>query len=165
MFKRILVAVDGSGPSDAALVAALQLAKEQHAKLYVVHVADVLPPANVEPTYMYLDSYRDAILTAGRALIGSVEARARRARVRAEARLIETVTHDPSGEIVAEAKRWHADLITLGTHGRTGLVRVFLGSVAEGVVRHSPAAVLLIRSAAKASRTRRAPARTARRKG
>lgn len=165
MFKRILVAVDGSTPSDRALAAGLQLAKEQHAKLCVVHVADVLPPASVEPTYMYLDSYRDAILAGGRAMIRSAASQAKRARVPAETMLIESVTHDPSGEIVAEAKRWRADLITLGTHGRTGLVRVFLGSVAEGVVRHAPAAVLLIRGPVKASRARRAPARTTRRRG
>ena len=162
MFKRILVAVDGSAPSDRALAAGLQLAKEQRAKLCIIHVADVLPPATVEPTYMYLDDYREAILTGGRAMIRSAAAQAKRARVRAETRLIETVTHDPSGEIVAEAKRWRADLLTVGTHGRTGLARVFLGSVAEGVVRHSPAAVLLIRGAAKGSRPRRA--RTTRRK-
>ena len=165
MFKRILVAVDGSAPSDRALAAGLKLAKEQRAKLRIVHVADVLPPANVEPMYVDFESYRDAILTGGRAMISSAATQARRARVKAETRLLETLSHDLSGEIIAEATRFRADLIMLGTHGRTGLVRIFLGSVAEGVVRHSSTAVLLIRGAAKSSRTRRAAARTTRRKG
>lgn len=159
MFKRILVAADGSAPSGRALAAALRLAKEQRAKLRIVHVADVLPPANVEPMYVDFESYRDAILTGARAVITSAAAQAKRARVKAETRLVETVTHDASGEIIAQATRFRADLIVLGTHGRTGLARMFLGSVAEGVVRHSSVAVLLIRSAAKASRRRRAPAR------
>ena len=160
MFKRILVAVDGSESSGRALAASLLLAKEQRAKLRIVHAADVLPPANIEPMFMYADSYREAILSGGRAVMRSAVTKAERARVRAETRLVETVTHDLSGEIVAEASRWSADLIVLGTHGRTGLARVFLGSVAEGVARHAPAAVLLIRNVKKASRARRAPART-----
>ena len=156
MFKRILVAVDGSAPSDRALTAGLDLAKEQRAAVRILHVADVLPPANVEPMYVDFESYRDAILTGARAVIRSASARAKRARVKADTRLVETVTHDASGEIVAQAARFRADLIIIGTHGRTGLARMFLGSVAEGVVRHSSAAVLLIRNAAKPSRTRRA---------
>lgn len=164
MFKRILVAVDGSTPSDQALAAALRLATEQRAKLYVVHVADVLPPANAEPMFVDYESYRDAILSGARAVMAAVAKKTQRARVKAETRLVETVTHDLSGEIIAEAQRWRADLITLGTHGRTGLARVFLGSVAEGVVRHSTVAVLLIRGAAKPTRRSKAsgqPSRSA----
>jgi len=51
---------------------------------------------------------------------------------------------DPAAEIVAEAREWEADLIVLGTHGRRGALRLFLGSVAETVLRHSPCATLVI---------------------
>ena len=47
--------------------------------------------------------------------------------------------------VVAEAARWPADLIVVGTHGRRGLSHVFLGSVAEGIVRSAPVPVLLVR--------------------
>lgn len=53
-------------------------------------------------------------------------------------------TGDPAHEIVAEAREWGADLIVMGTHGRRGLGRMFLGSVAETVVRHAPCAALVI---------------------
>lgn len=53
-------------------------------------------------------------------------------------------TGDPAHEIVAAAREWEADLIVMGTHGRRGIGRVFLGSVAETVVRHAPCAALVI---------------------
>lgn len=145
MFKRILVAVDGSGPSNDALAAALKLAKEQRAAVRIVHIADVLPPAMVTEAYIDVDVYRDSALAAGREIIQAAQARARAAKVRVTAEIMETLVHDASDAIIAEARRARADLIVLGTHGRTGLARLFLGSVAEGVVRHATGAVLLIR--------------------
>jgi nucleotide-binding universal stress UspA family protein len=53
-------------------------------------------------------------------------------------------TGDPAHEIVAAAREWEADLIVMGTHGRQGIGRMFLGSVAETVLRHAPCAVLVI---------------------
>ncbi len=55
---------------------------------------------------------------------------------------------DPAGEIVAEAAAWGADLVVLGTHGRSGLHRLLLGSVAEAVLRGSPCDALVVPSAA-----------------
>jgi len=52
---------------------------------------------------------------------------------------------DPSHEIVEEAKSWGADLIVVGSHGRTGMQRLLLGSVAEQVVRHAPCSVEVVR--------------------
>jgi nucleotide-binding universal stress UspA family protein len=57
------------------------------------------------------------------------------------------VEGNPSREIIKTAGEWKADLIVLGTHGRSGISRVFLGSTAEGVVRHSPIPVLTVRAA------------------
>ncbi|HEU4884450.1 MAG TPA: universal stress protein [Longimicrobium sp.] len=53
-------------------------------------------------------------------------------------------TGDPAYEIVREAREWQADLIVVGTHGRRGARRVFLGSVAETVLRHAPCAALVV---------------------
>jgi nucleotide-binding universal stress UspA family protein len=53
-------------------------------------------------------------------------------------------TGDPASEIVREAREWQADLIVVGTHGRRGAKRVFLGSVAETVLRHAPCAALVV---------------------
>lgn len=156
MFRRILVAVDGSEPSNRAVATAMKLAREGRARLRIVHVADTLPPASVGVAgemYVDVERYRDAVLSAGRDVLKRVGARARATRARTETALLETLTHDPSAAIVAEAKRWRADLIALGTHGRTGLARLFLGSVAEGVARHAPVAVLLVRGSRPRKRT------------
>jgi len=72
---------------------------------------------------------------------------ARGAGVAVETRLIEidTLGHRIPEVIVADAEAWPADLIVICTHGRSGLSRMFLGSVAEGVVRVATKPVLLIR--------------------
>ena len=63
----------------------------------------------------------------------------------------DTALHEAKGERIAkviedEAKRWEADLIVIGTHGRSGLSRLLLGSVAEGVARSAAVPVLLVRA-------------------
>lgn len=149
MYKRILVPVDGSAPSRQAIATALTLAKEIRAKVRILNVADVLPPPALDaPASIDVDAYRGAMIAAGRAILEDATGRARRARIAVETRLVETVGRDVSGTISDEARRWRADLIVVGSHGRSGLARVFLGSVAEGVARHAPCAVLLVRAAA-----------------
>lgn len=164
MFRRILVAVDGSEPANEALATTLKLAKGQRARLRIVHIADTLPPAAVGETYVDVDAYREAAMSVAREVVKEASAKARAAGVPAESAVVEIVSHDASGAIVDDAKRWRADLIALGTHGRTGLARLFLGSVAEGVARHAPVAVLLIRGGATPGR-RAAPRRVARARG
>lgn len=175
LFKRILVAVDGSAPSEKALATALDLAEESGAQLRLVSVADVTPPATVEPMYIDFGDYDKAVRAVARDAVRKAETRAQTAKIKADSVIRETLSHDVSGEIVAEAKSWRADLIVLGTHGRTGVARLLLGSVAEGVARHAPTAVLLVREgsavSAGAARTsqprasRPARARPAPRKG
>lgn len=69
---------------------------------------------------------------------------------------------DPSREIAAEARDWGADLVVLGTYGRTGTVRVLLGSVAEGALRSTPCSVLVIPAAAVSEERASLPAIEAR---
>ncbi len=69
---------------------------------------------------------------------------------------------EPSREIAAEAEEWGADLLVLGTHGRTGAARVLLGSVAEGVLRAARCSVLVIPASAVAEEAARLPALEAR---
>ena len=146
MYRRLLVAVDGSGASTQALTAAAKLAKETRAKLRLVTVADVLPPPALNaPEYIDPQEYRSSMLAAGRAILERAVRRATALGVRPDAVVLETVTRDVSAAIVEETRRWRADLVVLGTHGRTGLARLLLGSVAEGVARHAPVAVLLVR--------------------
>ena len=146
MYKRVLVAVDGSATSDLALHEALRLAKEEpQGELRILHAVDAVT-TNIETPYAW-DEHRDALRKTGQAVLDAAQARARKAGVEAECRLAEVEKYGERAvdAIVDEAKRWRADLIVIGTHGRRGVSRMLLGSVAEGVVRLAPAPVLLIR--------------------
>lgn len=149
MFKRILVAVDGSHTAELALQEAIKLAKELRAKLRIVHVVDVV---NINlavefPNPSNPSGISDAMTRSGQEILRKAEAAAHAAGVQVVTRLIEidTLGQRIPEVIAADAKVWPADLIVIGTHGRRGLSRLFMGSVAEGVARVATKPVLLIR--------------------
>jgi nucleotide-binding universal stress UspA family protein len=146
MFKRILVAVDGSDTAEQALLEAINLAKEQKAQLRIVHAVDIVN-LNLATEFPNPAEISDALTKSGREILRKAEVVARGAGVAVETRLIEidTLGHRIPEVIVADAEAWPADLIVICTHGRSGLSRMFLGSVAEGVVRVATKPVLLIR--------------------
>jgi nucleotide-binding universal stress UspA family protein len=150
MYKRILLAADGSSTSNAALQETLDLAREGQSRLRLVHVID--SPYDY-PDVMYghvagdLEELRQAWQKAGRDVVDQALAAARQARLEPESALLESAGRPVSATIAEEAKRWGADLIVVGTHGRRGLDRLLLGSVAEGVARTAPVLVLLVRGA------------------
>jgi nucleotide-binding universal stress UspA family protein len=142
--KQILCPVDFSECSSHALTAAAMLAKAHGASLAVVHVAFM--PLPVAPMPLEGTVPIDFTLTpVQREHLGSVLAEFVHARVAgapATSEVIEApVVHT---EIVAQASRLHADLIVMGTHGRSGFQRLFLGSVTEKVVRTAPQPVLTV---------------------
>lgn len=145
MFQRILVPVDGSSTSDLALQEALKLAKEQEARLRIIHVVDEVN-INLE-TEFATDEFYQAMRKSGSSILAKSQEHARLAGVSAESELLERVPFGLriSDMIVEEAKRWRADLIIIGTHGRRGVNHLLLGSVAEKVVRMATTPVLLIR--------------------
>lgn len=145
MFKRILVAVDGSHTSELALQEALKLGKELQSQLRVVHVVDVFTLN--WPEGGNFEAIMESFRTAGREILGKAENTLREAGVSAEVKLleIETLGHRVAEEIASEAAAWPADLIIIGSHGRRGVSRLLLGSVAEGVSRVSHTPVLIIR--------------------
>lgn len=147
MYRRILVAVDGSDISGRALEEALNLAKDQQARVRIVHVVDTVPKAISAYPVPDFESYRQASLRAGREVLDGAIAVAQRAVIDAEPALVETESLPPSNGIVQAARRWSADLIVMGTHGRTGLTHLLLGSVSEGVVRDAGVPILLVRGA------------------
>ena len=148
MYTRILVAVDGSPHSERALSHALGLAKGLSAALRLVHVVDTgwlgLGMELAIDTVQLSRARRDA----GEKLLAGARESAQAAGLEAEVRLVEMAT--PADHVAAliakEAADWPADLVVLGTHGRRGLERMLLGSVAEGVARLSTVPVLLIPS-------------------
>jgi nucleotide-binding universal stress UspA family protein len=142
MYRRILVAVDGSYTSNLALQEAFRLAQETKAKLHLVHVIDVTPgvEGGLNP-----ETFRRMVRQEGNDLLNSVASIAAQAGVDAETVMLEASRRECSKAIVNEARRWKASLIVMGTHGRIGIARLVLGSVAEGVLHNTPVPVLVIR--------------------
>lgn len=146
MFKRILVSVDGSHTAELALQKAINLAKELQAQLRIVHVVDVIN-INLYTEIPNPSEVSDAMIRIGQEILRKAEAVAREAGIEAETKLIEINSLGQRiPEVIANnAEAWPAELIVIGTHGRRGLSHLFLGSVAEGVVRVATKPVLLIR--------------------
>ena len=146
MYKRILVAVDGSDTAELALQEAIKLAKEHQALLRIVHVVDSV---NINPGVEFPNLYdiADALVKCGQDILSKAGAAACEAGIAVETRLIEidTLGARLPEMIAADAEAWAADLIVICTHGRRGLSHLFLGSVAEGLVRVATKPVLLIR--------------------
>jgi len=136
MFARILVPTDFSAPSEAALAYGREIADRFDATLHLIHIAEnpflraaVVDRRSLEeaPTRWLEDRLTDADRRHGAVAI--VEQ-----------------GDEPASEILQYATSANIDLIVMGTHGRTGLARVVLGSVAEAVVRAAPCPVLTVHS-------------------
>jgi nucleotide-binding universal stress UspA family protein len=134
LIRTILHPTDFSTPAEAALQLACALARDHQARLVVLHV--VVPPPIVysegivppEPQ----DPWREAEGNLERLVVPA-------AGIRAERRLVQG---DPVAQILRAAQDVSAELIVMGTHGRTGLLRLLMGSVAEVVVRRASCPVL-----------------------
>lgn len=146
MYKKILVAIDDSDTSACALNEAKALARCHGAQLCIAHVADETLMGMHHRTFsttLDLDQARQAICDAGQKLVD--EAAADADGIKVETLLREASTRRVSEVIVDAAKEWQADLIVVGTHGRRGIERLIIGSVAEQLVRLAPVSVLLVR--------------------
>ena len=142
--KTILFPTDFSPPSEYAFKLACSLARDHQARLVIVHVAppllaygELVPPMPVENcTERIWESFRK---------LQESEPVLRELTVETE-----LTEGDPVDEILRVAKESESDLIVMGTHGRTGLKRVLLGSVAELVLRQAPCPVLTVKAPHKA---------------
>jgi nucleotide-binding universal stress UspA family protein len=143
MYRRILIPTDGSACSQLALEHGLRLAREQQAEVRIVNVLDLQPLYASEA--LDIEPIADAWRQSAEAVVAGAAEAAARSGVRAERAVLEALSRRVADVIVDESKRWQADLIVMGTHGRRGLHHVLLGSVAEGVVRTTTVPVLLIR--------------------
>lgn len=153
MYQRILVPVDGSHTSTLGLQEAIRIAIDQRAHLRLISIVDELVVAT------YLEGFNaneliDALRDSGKKAIKNALALTGKHDLNANASLIETMGGRVSDVIIREAKKWKADLIVMGTHGRRGLDRMVLGSDAEAVLRAAPVPVLMVRAPKKRTRNR-----------
>jgi nucleotide-binding universal stress UspA family protein len=147
MFRNILVPTDGSAPSRKALKRAVQLAREQKAKITGFYVGPVWQlPVYAELAPMEVISPKDhaaAVARTAQRVLGAVKKAAAAARVPCRCR--HAMGEHSFEEIVKAARRHRCDLIVIASHGRRGISRLLLGSVTSKVLAHSPIPVLVCR--------------------
>ena len=143
--KRILYATDYSQASARALDQAVQLAKQNGAELWVVHVLEPVTPYVTGDDYGSTELYLRLEETNKRDAQSSMQKlmqKLKQLKVNAKSLLLKGSTHD---QIIKAARSKKADMIVIGTHGRTGLTKLFMGSVAGKVVSTAQCPVLTVR--------------------
>jgi nucleotide-binding universal stress UspA family protein len=141
--KTIVVPTDFSEYAEHAFQWALAMAADWNAKIVLLHAAPRLYLAYPESIYLVdLAKMEQEIIADAEKRLGELAAQKGTKTVTVETRV---VLGDPVWEICQAAEQEQADLIVMGSHGRTGLSHVLLGSVAERVVRHAPCPVLVAR--------------------
>jgi nucleotide-binding universal stress UspA family protein len=150
MFKRILVPIDFSPPSDAALEYARTIATRFGASLHLFHVAQD-PYQAFYPTEVYvpaMEGVRDEIAAES---LKRLTERLRASDVTDLQATADVVIGTPAWSIVEYASGHEIDLIVMGTHGRGGMSHLLMGSVAERVVRTAACPVLTVRQPQQAA--------------
>jgi nucleotide-binding universal stress UspA family protein len=140
MYDRILVPTDGSDGVEAVLDEAIELAELTGATLHGLYVVDARDYSTL-PEAKWL-SIAEELESAGERALETVTERAEAAGVDVETTIERGVPHE---QILEVASANGADLVAMGTHGRSGLNRFLLGSVTEKVVRGADVPVLVVR--------------------
>jgi nucleotide-binding universal stress UspA family protein len=144
MSEQIVVALDGSECAANALDVAIAISQTRKSDLSICSVADPRDLAGSEA--ILADRAGKEIRDEAARIIDAALEKARAAGVAAQGRVLEG---DPSREIVKFAEASHASEIVVGTHGRSGIARLLMGSVAEGVLRHAAIPVLTVRESVR----------------
>lgn len=142
-FKKLLCPIDFSPGSQHALRVAARMTRELDAELVLVHAWHVPSRPFAEENPIPEEMVQQLVDDEQRRLLAAVGDATELGAPRATSRLLHGVPWDQITQAVRDDPA--VDLIVMGTHGRTGLARVFLGSVTEQVIRHSPCSVLATR--------------------
>jgi len=143
---KLLIAIDGSEFSRSALQSVIDRPWPPDTEVKVVNVVE--PPALVMGREMggydpEFEMVWKALRESAKELVAKAAEKLRAAKFNVSAELVEG---DPKSQIIDTANDWRADMIVLGSHGRTGLSRFLMGSVSQVVVRHAHCSVEIIRS-------------------
>lgn len=141
MFKNLVVAVDGSKSAERAFAVALALAKAEGSNVAICSVVDPTSAIWNSAGPSGEQALADAQTTA-QGTLDDAMAKAAAAGIPAEGSLL---LGAPAFEIVSYAGKIKADAIVMGTHGRSGLKRLFMGSVAEAVLRSATVPIVIVR--------------------
>lgn len=146
---KILLAVDGSTFSDAAVESVARRPWAAGSQVKVISVMEPFQPYMTEVWSLPADFWEEMDKSARQQATDALD-KATQVFKRAESNLTvttEIIKGNPKSAIVDEAEKWGADLIVLGSHGYTGLKRMFLGSVSQAVASHAKCSVEIVRAA------------------
>jgi nucleotide-binding universal stress UspA family protein len=142
--KKILVPIDGSEYSFNAAKYAIKLAKDENAQLYCIHVIGSVPYGYGSSPHA-IDQYFKDLEQKVQSWFDKIKDMAKNEGILGIKTETFTDVRSVIGSIIDYAVTKEVDLIVIGTRGRTGLKRFFIGSVANGVVQHAHCSVLLVR--------------------
>lgn len=147
MFKKILVPVDGSDTSQVAVAKATELAKAFGSSVSVIYVIDPYPFTGVGTDFAYGQAeYLSAATAEANAAVKAAREAFAAAGVAVDSSVVEA--HTAWRGIVEAGVTQEVDLIVMGSHGRSGLEKLVLGSVAQAVLSHTKLPVLVVRDSA-----------------
>jgi len=135
---KLLLAIDGSRYSDAATQAVIAQYQQQGTEVKVLNVVDLPLPIPTSDAA----GFREASLKHGQELVQRAEHLLSKAGYKTQTAVEEG---DAKSKIIDQAAKWKADLIVMGSHGRKGINRFLMGSVAEAVSRHATCSVEIVR--------------------
>lgn len=154
MYKHLLVAVDGSHTSENALDHAIGLALGENAELTLVNVANPTEYMALAPEFLQHESYEAAALSEGNNVLDEAMKKATASlpvdRVHRHLLVASKGVKEMAQMLVDYAGKQKTDIIILGTHGRSGLMHLLMGSFAETVMRETNLPLLIIRSESEA---------------
>jgi nucleotide-binding universal stress UspA family protein len=142
MYSRVVVALDGSPEAEAIVPLVLEIAGPLDMEVVLLRVVVPVPPVTLEGSRQIIVEDVEATRRDAEEYLAPLAAELRAKGVRAHAQVRRGQAVE---QIVAAAQEIAADLIAMTTHGRSGLGRLLLGSVAEAVLRHSHLPVFLLR--------------------
>ena len=148
MYQKIFVAIDDSSTSQKALAEAIHIAKTSNAALCIAHAADESLLAQHGMglgSYINIEATKQAIRETSETLLAEALTQAKAAEVAAETLLLEATDKRVAELISSGAETYGADLIVVGTHGRRGVARFLVGSVAENLMRIASVSLLMVR--------------------
>ena len=135
---RLMLAIDDSKFSEAATQAVIAQCQPQGTEVKVLNVVDLAIPIPTSDAA----GFREVSLKHGQEIVQRAERLLSKAGYKTQTEVEEG---DPKSKIIDRAAQWKAELIVMGSHGRKGVDRFFMGSVAEAVSRHAPCSVEIVR--------------------
>lgn len=144
MYKRILVPVDGSATSAQGLLEAVRLAKDQGARLRIVHIVDESALIQFPEAVDFSGEVLKSFVADGEKTLRDAVALATRHKIKPEHVMYKTMIDAVADVVLKEARKWRADIIVMGTHQQGKIEHFFRGSNAEAIAQSTQLPVLLI---------------------